>query len=101
MPGFPVIGPAAGVLDQVALDHQVSGVVLGIDAAVGSGENAPHPRAPDASPSRDVAVLDHHVLDPCPDEHAVDARVLQLQAPEDGGAGFYHYVVIREVEHVT
>ena len=30
MPAFPVIGPAARVLDQVALNHQVTGVVLSL-----------------------------------------------------------------------
>ena len=52
MAALPVVGAAAGIFDEVALDDQMAGVVFGIDAAVGTAGDAPDARSAERVPSR-------------------------------------------------
>src|SRR5690242_166036 len=99
MASLPIAGSAAGVLNQVALNHQVAGVLLGIDRAVHIDRQAPGLRAHESPPAGDVAVLHDYILHSGADEHPVDAGIFQLESPEDDVVGFYHN--IRSEEHTS
>src|SRR5688572_12794771 len=101
MPAFPIIGAASRILDQVALDDEMTGVTSGIYRAVASPSHAPDARAPHATPSCDVAVFHDDVLHAFSYHDAVNAGVPQFQASNDDVAGLYHDVVVGEVEHVA
>src|SRR6185503_2327329 len=102
MSALPIVRAAAWILDQIALDHQMSRIVFGEHGAVGSAaRDAPYPRTAQAPPSGDVVVLDHHILNTFLDEHAVDSRAFQLETSQNHVVGFHHHVVIGEVEDVA
>ena len=96
-----VVGAAARVFDQVALQHQMPGILLGIDGAVQVARDAPNLSAAHSAPAGDVAVLHHDVLDTRADEHAVEACVSEFEAPQDDVAGFHDDVEVRQVEDVV
>jgi hypothetical protein len=101
MAALPIIGAAARVLDEIALDDEMSGILAGVDGAVHAGSDAPHARAAYAAPAGNVAVLDDNVLHSLMDEHTVNARVSKLEAADDDVVGFYFDVVVGEVEDIA
>src|SRR5688500_1843990 len=101
MSELPIVGSAAWILNQVSLDHQMPRIVLGKNAAVRARRDPPYPRTAQTAPSRNVAVLDHHILDSFLDEHAVNARVFQFEAAQNHIVGFHYHVVIGKVEDIA
>src|SRR5262245_65805167 len=61
MSALPIVRSASRIFDQIALNHQMSGVGLGVHRAVGTGRNTPHASAADTAPAGNVAVLDNDI----------------------------------------
>src|SRR5688500_7890239 len=101
MSRFPIVGSAAWILNQVSLDHQMSRIVLGENAAVRARGDPPYPRTAQTAPSGNVTVLDHNILNSFLDEHAVNARVFQFEASQNDVVGFHYYVEIGKVEDIA